>query len=91
MKRREYIGIPRENIPWYPTINEQLCTSCGSCLDFCSNSVFEQGEVAMHVTQPYNCVVGCSSCVKVCPSDAISFPSKEDLVAMLRKGKADLH
>jgi len=80
-----YTGIPREKIPWYPTIDEDLCSDCGSCLNFCSNGVFEQRESTMKVAAPYNCVVGCDSCKRVCPKEAISFPDKEELVRKLRE------
>ncbi|GAB4379307.1 MAG: ferredoxin family protein [Calditrichia bacterium] len=80
-----YMGIPREEIPWYPTINEDLCTNCGSCLDFCDNDVFEQGELTMKVVNPYNCVVGCDACARDCPEGAISFPDKKELVQKLRE------
>jgi len=32
-------GHPREPIPWFPTIAEDLCNGCGACLDFCSFGV----------------------------------------------------
>jgi NAD-dependent dihydropyrimidine dehydrogenase PreA subunit len=35
-----YMNIPQEKIPWYPVIDEDLCTNCGNCLEFCSNGVF---------------------------------------------------
>jgi len=85
MAGRDYMGIPREEIPWYPTIDTDLCSSCGSCLDFCSNNVFAQGELHMEVVNPYNCVVGCSACAKECETGAISFPSKEDLIKKLHE------
>jgi ferredoxin len=25
-------GIPREEVPWYPTIDPEKCTSCGICV-----------------------------------------------------------
>ncbi|MEG8947527.1 ATP-binding protein [Rosettibacter firmus] len=58
------MGIPREEIPWYPTINTDLCNSCGNCIDFCSNDVFKAGKLYTEVVNPYYCVVGCSSCAK---------------------------
>jgi len=80
-----YMGIPRKEIPWYPTINEDLCTRCNACMDFCSNDVFAQGEITTIIANPYNCVVGCSSCSTECTAEAISFPSKKDLVKMLQE------
>ncbi len=47
MAGQTYMNIPREKIPWYPAIDEELCTSCGNCLNFCSNGVFALGETAM--------------------------------------------
>jgi NAD-dependent dihydropyrimidine dehydrogenase PreA subunit len=85
MADNTYMKIPREKIPWFPTIDPEKCTNCGSCLEFCSNGVFEQGEESMKVVSPYNCVVGCSSCVKICPSDAIGFPDLKELIEMLKK------
>ena len=84
MSSNAYMGIPREKIPWFPTIDPAKCVNCGACLDFCANEVMAAGEKTMTVVHPLNCVVGCSSCKRVCPSDAITFPSNEDLLAMLK-------
>ena len=27
-------GVPREEVPWFPTIMEELCDGCKICLDF---------------------------------------------------------
>lgn len=85
MDESTYLGIPRKEIPWYPTINQDLCTNCGACMDFCSNNVFAQDELNMNVANPYNCVVGCRSCLEECTSEALSFPSKEELVKILKE------
>jgi len=84
MAGQTYMGIPREEIPWYPTIDPDLCNNCGSCLDFCSNNVFAQGELHTEVVNPFNCVVGCSACQKECETGAISFPDKKEFVKILQ-------
>lgn len=83
-------GIPRREIPWYPTIHEDLCSACQSCVDFCASGVFGFDDVLGRavVVQPYNCVVYCTGCVNACPSDAISFPKKEDVVALVKELRA---
>lgn len=85
MAGRNYMGIPREEIPWFPVIDENICTNCNACMDFCSNDVFAQGELTTMVANPYNCVVGCSACAKNCPVDAITFPDKKKLVNILNE------
>lgn len=84
MTGRTYMGIPREQIPWFPVINPDKCTNCGSCIDFCNNNVFEAGEKATVVVNPYNCVVGCHSCQRICEFDAITFPTQESLIKILK-------
>jgi NAD-dependent dihydropyrimidine dehydrogenase PreA subunit len=83
MSGRAYMGIPREKIPWFPKIDDSLCTNCGACFDFCSNGVFARGDTAVTVANPYNCVVGCSACRSECPSGALAFPEQSELVRML--------
>jgi NAD-dependent dihydropyrimidine dehydrogenase PreA subunit len=85
MSGRSYMGIPREKIAWYPSIDASLCTICGACLRFCSNGVFSQGATSVEVANPYNCVVGCSACQSECPSGALTFPDKEELIRMLNE------
>lgn len=86
MAGRDYMGIARERIPWFPTIDAEKCTGCGGCFDFCSNGVFKLGDDGtMKAIDPYNCVVGCSSCMKMCPTDAIAFPKQQELIAVLDK------
>ena len=84
--------IPRQMIPWYPTVDTSLCTGDQECLKFCKNQVFEWDEAANHpvVKNPYNCVVGCQACVNLCPVRAISFPSKEELRDTLKRLREQL-
>ena len=87
-----YFGIPREKIKWFPTIDYNKCTGCLSCVNFCHNGVYEtQGNPKKpKVVNLYNCVVGCKACDNLCPNEAISFPSKEELVATLKELRAQL-
>ena len=73
-------GVPREDIPWFPTVDSEKCIGCQLCFVTCGREVYEVGpapDFESSVTRPYNCMVGCSTCAVVCPSDAIGFPSRE--------------
>ena len=78
-------ALPREKIPWFPTVDYEICTGDQECFNFCKNSVFTWDEENQHpiVANPYNCVVGCQACINVCPVQAISFPSKDELRASI--------
>ena len=69
-------GIPREEIPWYPTIREELCDGCKVCLEFCPFAVYQSDETnnKVKVVNPFNCQVGCSICAPKCKPKAIVFP-----------------
>ena len=83
MSGQSYMGIPREAIPWFPTIDAEACLNDRACLDFCANDVFVQGATTTIVANPLNCVVGCSACAQECPVDAITFPDKGVFVETL--------
>jgi len=76
---KDYLGIPRLLIPWFPTIDEELCTDCGLCVNACKHGIYaisdETGKVV--VANPYHCEVYCESCRFQCPMDAISFPDRK--------------
>ena len=80
-------GIPREEIPWYPTIHPDKCTGCRTCVDFCPNDVLEFDEAAGKtiVKNPFSCVVECSTCGKLCPEGAIRFPDEAAFSAHLKE------
>jgi len=85
-KRKKRLLAPREEIPWYPTINPDLCNGCGDCKILCKPGVFEPGPPdpqGIHrpkfvVANPYNCLVLCDRCVPVCTSGGITLPPKEE-------------
>jgi len=79
-KRQTWHGIPREQIPWFPMVDETLCDGCDKCLDFCDSGVFaKRDNGVVYVAQPLNCVVGCNACARLCPHKAITFPPREIL------------
>ncbi len=80
-------GIPREEVPWYPTIRDELCDGCKKCLEFCTFGVYQYDEKSdkVQVIKPFNCVVGCSICALKCKPKAIMFPPLT-ILEMFRKG-----
>ncbi len=77
-------GIERKEIPWYPRIDYDRCIGCGICLMTCGGrTVYDWDFERMRpvVARPYNCLVGCDTCAKMCPRDAIIFPH----IGVLRK------
>jgi NAD-dependent dihydropyrimidine dehydrogenase PreA subunit len=83
-KDQTWHGIPREEIPWYPTINAETCIGCGLCFTTCGRNVFNIQDNKSIVENALDCMVGCSTCANVCPVDAITFPSR-DLVWKLER------
>jgi NAD-dependent dihydropyrimidine dehydrogenase PreA subunit len=84
--------LPRERIPWFPTIANDLCTGDAECYNFCKNDVIEWDEANARpiVQNPFKCVVGCQACVNICDAGAISFPSKDELRQILRQLREEL-
>ena len=75
-------GYPRESIPWFPSINIDLCNGCNKCLRLCSPKALVSAENnKVTVDDPFLCVVGCSSCATICKPGAISFPPRSMLDA----------
>jgi NAD-dependent dihydropyrimidine dehydrogenase PreA subunit len=83
-------GIPREEIPWQPTIDASQCTGCKICFNFCSHGVYGWDDTANRsvVQSPFSCVVGCSNCAGQCQSEAISFPPLTVLKDLKNKYRA---
>ncbi|MDG2408747.1 MAG: ferredoxin family protein [Pirellulales bacterium] len=61
---------------WYPVIDMSRCTNCMECIDFCLFGVYgvDQKDTIL-VEQPDNCRKGCPACSRVCPENAIVFPT----------------
>ncbi|MDF1519797.1 MAG: 4Fe-4S binding protein [Brevefilum sp.] len=73
-------GHPREHIPWFPTVSEELCNGCGKCIEVCPKDVFQQLENGkVMVVEPFLCIVGCCFCKSACDPKAILMPQREML------------
>lgn len=83
-KNKTWHGIPREDIPWYPTVDAETCIGCGLCFMTCGRNVYGMQDNKAVVEQALDCMVGRSTCANVCPVDAITFPGK-DLVWKLER------
>jgi NAD-dependent dihydropyrimidine dehydrogenase PreA subunit len=87
-KRETWQGIPREQIPWFPMLDETLCDGCDKCLEFCANRVYtKRNSGTVYVVQPVNCVVGCDACARLCPHGAISFPPRAMLNTLTNQSR----
>lgn len=82
-----FMGVKRDKIPWFPALDYSKCNFCMECDKFCPHKVFErrEGDCKLVVANPNNCVVFCRACAKTCGPDAISFPSKPDIIALIKK------
>lgn len=92
LSETQWHGIPRKEIPWYPTVDADACIGCELCFVTCGREVYEiklQGNKRRKalVERPYNCMVGCSTCAVVCPTDAITFPSRDIVWKVEREHK----
>lgn len=84
---KEWRGIPREDIPWYPVIDPEKCIGCKACIECCKNDAFEFDESTgkTRVKTPYNCVVECRTCARMCPTGAITFPDEAAFTAYIKE------
>ena len=87
MSEQMWEGIPRNEIPWFPTVDTELCISSQSCVDTCPGNVYDWDDSNGYpiVAHPENCVVYCVGCAKNCTEDAITFPQKEQVVEMVKQ------
>ncbi len=70
-------GIPREEIPWAPTVDAEACIGCQLCYITCGRAVYEMEDGVAISVDPMNCAVGCATCANVCPTGAITFPAMD--------------
>jgi ferredoxin len=70
-------GIPRDEIPWFPTVDEDACIGCSLCFVTCGRGVYAMQSRVAKVVKGMSCMVGCGTCGAVCPTQAISFPPRD--------------
>ena len=87
MSDETFMGVPREKIPWFPTIDYNKCDFCMECDKFCPHQVYErrEGEVKLVVAHPEHCVVFCRACANTCGPDALSFPKKPETIELIKR------
>jgi Pyruvate/2-oxoacid:ferredoxin oxidoreductase delta subunit len=93
-------GIARETIPWFPTVNHAKCIGCELCFVTCGRGVYDVHDHKAWPERQYDCMVGCTTCANICPTQAITFPDKQlvqkierehKILAIVRKEAAAKH
>jgi len=74
-EKNTWHGIPRDEIPWLPTVDAEGCIGCQLCYVTCGRAVYEMQDNVAVAVAAMECMVGCTTCGNVCPTGAISFPT----------------
>ena len=56
---------------WQVTVDKEVCTGCGECVEVCPVEVFELNDDKSEPVNADECL-GCESCVEVCEAGAIT-------------------
>lgn len=56
---------------WQVTVDKDVCTGCGECVEVCPVEVFELIDGKSEPVNADECM-GCESCVEVCEDGAIT-------------------
>src|SRR4030043_2170383 len=78
-KFAKFHGVDRDQIDWYPIIDESKCIGCGMCVTTCGRGVykFDYENMKSKVANPTNCMVACQTCANLCPAKAITFAEED--------------
>jgi NAD-dependent dihydropyrimidine dehydrogenase PreA subunit len=79
LAEKQWHGVARSEFEWAPVIDYSKCTDCGLCFVSCGANVFgwSKSKEKFIVVNGENCAVGCVSCGRFCPENAISFPEEQ--------------
>jgi len=92
MIEEKYEGIPRNKTSWVPKIDYEKCLTCGKCVEYCHNRVFDfeekSGKKKTVVKNPKACVVLSRGCEYICPAGAIRHPSEKKTRKTIEKLKS---
>jgi len=80
-------GIPRKDIPWFPSVDTDTCIGCTLCYTSCGRGVYEMQNNKAVPVNAMSCMVGCSTCGTVCPVQAIAFPDHDMIWRLEREEK----
>lgn len=83
--KKQWHGIPRDEVPWLPTVDAEACIGCQLCYVTCGRGVYEMHDGIAVAVSAMECMVGCSTCGNVCPTGAISFPNMDLIWKMERE------
>lgn len=90
--KETFMGVLRNKIPWWPTIDYDKCNFCMECDKFCPHDVYAKTndeKKELIVKNPYNCVVFCRACAKACAPDALKFPEKREITKLIKELRTD--
>lgn len=89
MAGKDWFGVDRSTLTWYPTIVSDKCTGCGLFVVTCGEKRnvfgFNVDTKKSVVLAPQHCMVGCDNCASNCLWDAIHFPHDSAYVQNLSR------
>lgn len=62
---------------YYASVNPELCTACGTCVEKCQVNAMRIAEENAISTVNLDRCLGCGNCVSSCPSDAITLRKRD--------------